>query len=59
MGEFEPHEIVITAVNNGYIIRKYTGSLKATKTYIAFTFNELQQLVKKLLEKEDLPDIPF
>lgn len=59
MGKFEPHEIVITAVNNGYIIRKYTGSLGATKTYIAFTFNELQQLVKQLLEKEELPDPPF
>lgn len=59
MGEFEPHELVITAVNNGYIIRKYRGSVGGTKTYIAFTFNELQQLVKKLLEKEELLDIPF
>lgn len=59
MGEFEPHEIVINVANNGYIIRKYSSNLGVSKTYIAFTFNELQQLVKKLLEKEELPDPPF
>lgn len=47
------HRIIITPVNNGYVVSK------GTTNYIAFTFNELQQLVKKLLEKEELPDPPF
>lgn len=47
------HRVIITPVKNGYVVSK------GTSDYIAFTFNELHQLVKMLLEKEELPEKPF
>lgn len=46
-------EVIITPVKNGYVIRK------SDTAYIAFTYNELNWLIKMLLEKEDLPPKPF
>ena len=53
MDESWMHDVVISPVKNGYVIHK------GNTAYIAFTYNELNQLIKFLLEKEDLPDIPF
>lgn len=53
MGDTWIPEVIITFVDNGFVVRK------ANKAFIAFNENEVIQLVKVLLKEEKLPDPPF
>ena len=53
MGDTWVPEVIITFVENGFVVRK------ANKAYIAFNKSEVIQLVKALLKEKKLPDPPF